>query len=148
MREFAWFFLLLVTASPLFAAGGVHAVYAGGSVASLNPGTSGALDFTSTIVLRFTAGGSTFDIPYRGIQSFEQSNEPAFHLGVAPAIAVGLVAPRRRSHFLRIDFNDSNGVAQVAVFRVSKSMHLYLIPLLEARAPHAQCVPFINCAPR
>ena len=77
------------------------------------------------------------EIPYAAIQSFEYSKEVTHHLGVLPAIAVGMFKMRRHGHFFRISYHDSNDVAQAVVFEVSKQMPRTLLAVLTTRAPQA-----------
>jgi hypothetical protein len=148
MRNLVRLLLLLSLGAPSFAAGDDPVIYAGGTVSPPKAGATCSLDLSSGAALRFTSSDGTLEIPYSTIESFEHSNEVAVHLGVAPAIAVGMVAARKRNHFVRITFKDSNQVAQVAVFQVPKAMPIFLMPMLEAGAPQAQCRPYTDCTPR
>jgi hypothetical protein len=70
----------------------------------------------------------------------------ARHLGVLPAIAVGLVKKRQRRHYFRISYRDENGVVQVVVFEVPKNMPRTLLPILQTRAPQGcKTAPFAVC---
>ena len=86
-------------------------------------------------------------IPYNAIESFKYSKEVTRHLGVMPAIAIGLMKMRRHSHFFRISYRDPNNVAQAAVFEVPKHMPRTLQAVLETRAPRT-CKPYLPCAGR
>jgi hypothetical protein len=61
-----------------------------------------------------------FSIAYDKIKKIEYHKEVAFHLGVAPAIVVGLIKKRERKHFFTITYTDEAGVRQAAVFEVAK----------------------------
>lgn len=141
MRKLIAVFLLLATASFLFAADDNNVTYTGGTAPQVKEGAAGRFDFSSATQLRFVSSGTVLEIPYTAIESFAHTREAAVHLGVAPAIAVGLVAARRHNHFVRIIWKDSNKVSQVAVFEVPKSVTTYLMPALQARSPHAQYSP-------
>src|ERR1700679_3331815 len=101
MRKVITCFLLLVTASFLFAADDNNVTYAGGTAPQVKEGTAGRFDFSSTTQLRFVSSGTVLEIPYAGIDSFAHTKEAAVHLGVPPAIAVALIAARRHNHFVR-----------------------------------------------
>jgi hypothetical protein len=148
MRKLITVFLLLATASFLFAADDNNVTYTGGTASQVKEGTAGRFDFSAAGHLQFISAGTVLAIPYNSIESFEHSKEAAVHLGVAPAIAVGLVAARRHNHFVRITYRDSNQLPQVAVFEVPKSMTAYLMPMLGARSPQAQCSPYQDCPAR
>ena len=65
--------------------------YAGGSIQSITPGAVGHLDLSSETMLLFAYSGGSLAVPYTAMEFYEYSQEVAHHLGVAPAIAVGLV---------------------------------------------------------
>ena len=126
-----------------------QAAYAGGSL-SVVQGTVGSLDTTSPTALIFRFGGlgassNEVDIEYKNIQNFRYTTEVAYHLGVLPAIAVGLLKSRERKHFLTIRFTDSTGVAQAAIFEVAKNDPPALLAILHARAPQVCSSPMLNC---
>ncbi|MGA9977142.1 MAG: hypothetical protein WBQ08_00700, partial [Candidatus Sulfotelmatobacter sp.] len=110
-------------------------------------GVVGRLNTTPETELIFEYSGNKLEIPYDGIQSFQSSEEVARHLGVIPAIIVALLKKRQRQHFFRIEYHDSNNVAQALVFEVPKHMPRILEAVLEARSPGARrpCRP---CAER
>lgn len=137
MRKFALALLFMVTALPAFAVEGSEVVFAGGSVPGLTAGAAGSLDLTrgAFVLLRFP--GQEVEIPYDRIRSYEHTQEVAVHLGVAPAIAVGLVKKRRKNHYLRITFADKADVAQVVVLEIPKTMPRVIMPLLAVRATGA-----------
>jgi hypothetical protein len=118
--------------------------YAGGTVPSLTLGTTGRLVTTQAISLVFEHSGGSVTIPYDKIQSFEYSREVARHLGVLPAIAVGLIKRRQSRHFVRITYFGEGGLPQVAVFEVPKQMPQVLLAVLRTKAP--QGCPVKNSA--
>lgn len=116
-------------------------MYVGGTVAALNAGISGKLDTSSPTVLNFDSSKGKLAIPFESIDSYEYSQQVAHHLGVLPAIAVGLVKKRQHRHFFRIVWHDENKTQQVATFEVSKEMPRTLLAILQARAPQG-CKPW------
>jgi len=85
-------------------------------------------------------------IPYAQIDSFEYSQPVARHLGVLPAIAVGLAKKRQHRHFFQIRYRGDNDVMEVAVLEVPKQMPLTLLPVLRARSPQAcRVIPVGKC---
>ncbi|HUJ82233.1 MAG TPA: hypothetical protein VLW83_10130, partial [Candidatus Acidoferrales bacterium] len=98
------------------------------------------LDTTSETTLSFEYAGNKLLIPYAKIDSFDYSQQVARHLGVLPAIAVGLVRKRQRRHFIQISYRDESNVSRVAVFEVSKQMPRTLLAILRNRAPQG-CTP-------
>ena len=115
-------------------------MYAGGTVAGLKQGSIGKLDTSSPDSLTFESAGQTIAIPYAKIDSYEYSRPVARHLGVLPAIAVGMVKKRQRRHFFRISYRDDAGDLRVALFEVPKQMPPMLLAVLGAKAP-GRCSP-------
>jgi hypothetical protein len=134
MKRFPQFCLLLFLSLSAYALDGGHARYVGGTVAGVTAGVIGRLDTTSDAALVFLQAGNRLAIPYASIESYEYSKEVTRHLGILPAIAIGLVKMRRHSHFFRISYRDGNA-SQVVVFEVPKQMPQTLQAILQARAP-------------
>lgn len=137
MKRSITFCLLLAFALPLAAVEGDEAMYLGGTVLSVRAGAVGHLDTTSEKALIFEYSGEKLLIPYADIQSFEYSKEVTVHLGVMPAIAVGLLKMRRHSHYFRISYSGGDAVSQVVVFEIPKQMPRTLQAVLQARAPQS-----------
>lgn len=110
--------------------------YVGGTIPVLKEGVVGHLDTTSAAAMRFEYAGSVLEIPYGSIESFDYSREVTHHLGVLPAIAVGLSKSRKHQHFFRISFSDGGSAKQVAIFEVPKQMPPTLLAILRTRAPN------------
>jgi hypothetical protein len=140
MKKFVALCLLLIVSLPALAVEDGQVMYVGGTAPGVNAETIGRLDTTSGTALIFETSGNKLEIPYDAIQSFDYSKEVAHHLGVLPAIGIGLVKMRQHRHFFRISYHDSNGVAQAAVFEVPKHMPRTLQAVLETRAPQS-CKP-------
>ena len=140
MKKLMTFCLLFALALPMAAVEDDQVMYAGGTAPALRVGVVGRLDTTSEQSLAFESSGPKLLIPYADIQSFEYSTEVTRHLGVLPAIGVGLVKMRRHRHYFRISYRGADNVSQVAVFEVPKQMPRTLRAVLEARAPKG-CKP-------
>ena len=132
--------LLLAIPFVAFAVESGHVRYVGGSAANMKDDTLGKLDTTSKDEIAFVYSGGKLTIPFGSLESYESSDRIARHLGVVPAIAVGLVRRRQRRHFFEFHYRDENRVAQVAIFEVPKDMPQTLLGILQARAPSA-CKP-------
>jgi hypothetical protein len=133
-RIFALFFLLVMSLSASALTDG-QVMYAGGTVPGLGVNTIGRLDTASDTALTFESVGSKLAIPYSAIESFEYSQEVTRHLGVLPAIAVGLVKQCQPRHFFRITYHDQAHVSQTAISEVPKTMPRTLQAVLNARGP-------------
>jgi hypothetical protein len=138
-RSLGWFVLLLMPLATSAVEGG-QVMYVGGTVQTLTGGVSGRLDASSQRVLNFEYSGGKLAIPFEMIDSYEYSQRVARHLGVLPAIAVGLVKRRQRRHFFRISYHDDSKTSQVVIFEVSKEMPRTLLAILQERAPQG-CKP-------
>ena len=147
MKKLMIFCLLLALALPIAAVEDDQVMYAGGTAPVLRVGLVGRLDTTSEQSLTFKSSGTELQIPYADIQSFEYSKEVTRHLGVLPAIGVGLVKMRRHRHYFRISYRGTDNVSQVAVFEVPKHMPRTLRAVLQARAPQG-CKPCAHGAGR
>jgi phosphatidylglycerophosphate synthase len=132
---------ILLGAAPAFAVGAGEVAYTGGTSASIPNGTIGKLDVAGAERLVFrtasTASVGEIDIPYSTITNFQYSTEVAHHIGVLPAIAVGMVKKRERKHFFTISYSDSSNGVQVAIFEVPKGEPPALLAILRARAAQA-----------
>jgi hypothetical protein len=123
-----------------------QAVYIGGS-AAVAPDTVGTVDTTSPTALVFNfkePDGATAQIAidYTHIRNICATNEVTHHLGVAPAIAVGLLAVRQRRYFLTITWTDDAGVAQAVEIEVAKREQQPLATVIRARMlQHCQQAP-------
>ena len=127
---------LTFLALPVLAVDGRHVKYVGGTLAGVNIGSVGRIETTEATALTLEYSGNKVRIPYASIESSEQSTEVARHLGVLPAIVVGLLKARQRRHFVRISYGDPSGnqVTQVLILEVPKTMARTLKAVLEARS--------------
>jgi hypothetical protein len=139
MKRHLALLLLLTFVLPAAALENDQVMYAGGTIPNVKPGAIGRLDTTLEVALFFEHSGGKLPIPYADIQSFAYDKEVTRHLGVLPAIAVGLLKMRQHSHFFRISYRDDKG-GQVAIFEVSKQMPRVLQAVLASRSPTA-CKP-------
>ena len=136
MKRFPQFCFLLLLSLSAFALDEGHARYVGGTVQSVPAGVVGRLDTTSATSLIFEQAGNKVEIPYASIESYEYSKDVTRHLGVLPAIAVGLVKMRRHSHYFSISYRtETGGPAPIVVLEVPKDMPRTLRAILDTRAP-------------
>jgi hypothetical protein len=137
MKKILTGILLLVIGLPLFAVENGQVQYVGGTVPALAVNAVGKLDLTSQTVMQFESSKGKFSVPYASIDSYEYTQELTHHLGVLPAIGVGLTRTRKHRHYFRIVYQGENNVSQIVVIEVSKHMPPVLQAVLKARAPHA-----------
>ena len=129
--------LVLAVSLPMIAQDEQTVVFAGGTVSNLKSETSGHFEFSDPAALAFVYSSGKLSIPFQKIDSYEYSQQVVHHLGVLPAIAVGLVKARKKSHLLRITYQDQSNAPQIALFRIPKHMPNTLLPVLQARVPQA-----------
>jgi hypothetical protein len=139
--------MFLALCIPAAAIGDGEVMYVSGTAPSLPANTIGRLDLTQPESLVFEHSGVKFTIPYAAVESFEYSRQVTRHLGVLPAIAIGLIKQRRHRHFFRISYRDENKVPQVVIFEVPKQMPATFQAVLATRAPQS-CKPFLRCGQR
>ncbi len=136
MPRFLCCFLLLLPSLPAFAATpGPDVVYVGGTIATPVTSTSGVLDLSSQDALLFKTSAGNITVPWTSIQSWTSYSQTTHHIGVLPAIAVGLVRKRQRSHFLRIAWKDERKSDQGVLFEIPKQMPAVVETALNVRAP-------------
>ena len=141
--------LTILMASPALALEPNQAVYIGGS-ATIAAGTLGTLDTTSPTKLMFRYNKpdgipGQVSIPYATIKSASTRNEVTHHLGVAPAIAVGLLAARQRRYFLTLAWTDEEGFSQAAQIEISKRDQDPLLAVIHARMPTPCPRALVSC---
>ncbi|HEY4356278.1 MAG TPA: hypothetical protein VGN16_11060 [Acidobacteriaceae bacterium] len=95
----------------------------------------GTFDLTQPDALVWRSEGHTITMPYKTMMSFAYSNQIARHLGVLPAIAVGVVRKRERKHLFMFSWKDDSGVPQVLEVEVAKTAPRGLLEVLRVRAP-------------
>lgn len=130
-------FLMGVMSLSALGQSGQTVTYLGGTVPNVKSETVGRLDVSDPASTAFVYPGGKLTIGFSTIESYEYSHQVVHHLGVLPAIAVGLVKARKKSHLFRITYRDADNVSQVAVFRIPKQFPSTLLPVFAARAPHA-----------
>jgi hypothetical protein len=139
MRKILLMGLVLMTAAASLAVTRDEVAYLGGTSSVMKAGDVGTLDTANATDLVFSTLNGRLAMPYESLQRVEYRNEVAYHLGVAPAIVVGLLKKRERRHMFTLTYSDKDGVKQVASFEVSKDSAPTLLTVLGARAPKA-CV--------
>jgi len=120
------------SAWPIF---GQQVAYLGGTTPNVKSDEVGSLDTTQREALVFVSGNDRIAIPYDRISSIEYRRDVAIHLGVAPAIAIGILKRRERKHTFSFAYTDNEGTREAAIFEVSKEMPATLISILKAKAP-------------
>jgi hypothetical protein len=147
--------LSMLTAKPALAVDGSQVQLRSVTVPGHPIDAIGVFDITTPDNIIFRAPGAPdLAIPYASIIEFSTRNEVKFHIGVAPAIAVGIVKKRKKQHFLSLSYRDATQTVQVVTFEISKQAPPMLTSLLQAKARTAcerreagACIPVVP-APR
>jgi hypothetical protein len=134
MKRFWICFWLLLLSCRTFAIEKGDVEYIGGTAPGLSDGTIGKFDTTGDTALVFESDGKKISISYASIDSHEYSKVVARHLGVLPAIVVGLLKARQHRHHIRISYRDSTDTSQVVVFEIPKDRVQTLQAILDARS--------------
>jgi hypothetical protein len=140
MRPLVLTVLSCANGAPAFAQQAQDATYVRGTVKTLREGAVGSVDKGSPAALEFQSGSEKFSIPYTRVTAFRYHEESQFHLGVLPAIAVGLFTYWAKRHFVTITWNGENGVSEVVTLEAPKSTVQGFVELMRARASIA-CKP-------
>lgn len=138
MRKVLCCFLMSVFTVAAQAASGSGVVYVGGTISTPVAGSSGTLDYSSPDQLQFRSPAGTVSIPWQKIDSWSCSSATAHHIGVLPAIAVGLVRKRQRIHYFSVKWQTDSGIEQAVLLEVPKDLPRTLHVVMSARAPGRQ----------
>ncbi|HXR40110.1 MAG TPA: hypothetical protein VN776_13515 [Terracidiphilus sp.] len=131
---------------PAFAVEGKEAAYVAGTGQTVKEGTVGVLNTSSATALVFESSGGQISIPYARVVSYQYRQEVKVHLGVLPAIAVGLVKRRAKRHFVTITWKGDGDQREVVTLEVSKTEPEILLGLLRALAPEpCRAKPGLPC---
>jgi hypothetical protein len=137
MKSIVVLVAMLLAGGALFAQETQQVVYVRGTAHAIKEGAAGTVDKSSPSALQFHSGQESFSIPYASITSFRFHQESQYHLGVLPAIALGLFAPWAKRHFVTITWTGENGVPDVVTLESSKSITDGLLEVMRARASEA-----------
>jgi hypothetical protein len=137
---------LLIAVASAQALEGNDARYVSGTATTIRPDAIGRVDLGLEQSLIFESSQGKLVIPYAAIRSFEYRPEVTHHLGVLPAIAVGLLKARQQRHLFRISYTDDHGANQSVILEVPKHMAVPLQMILTSRVPKTCRASF--CFPR
>ena len=110
-----------------------RADYIGGTVATLNPGQSGALDLTEAHFLAFYTKNGQIRVPYNQIELLEYGQKVDRRLLLAIALSPMFLLSKQHKHFLTVGYKDEDGNHQAMLFRVDKNAIRSALVSLEAR---------------
>lgn len=127
--------LVLLVLSPLLQAGdtGSRVLYVGGTVAGMPNKSDARIDTSRADDLRLTIQKHPFVIPYKDVNALEYGLRVSRHYAEAVLISPIFLLAKRKTHFLTIEYTDSDGQEQAVVLRVEKADIRPLLVSLEAR---------------
>lgn len=126
--------LIALVAAPLLAGVGSHdAMYVGGTVTTIKPGTEGKVSTDDEKVYVFTYKGGSLSIPYDRVEALEYGQKAGRRVGLAIAISPWLLLSKKRKHFLTVSYKNEEDKDQAVVLELGKDIVRVEIASLEAR---------------
>ena len=135
---FRGYIALLSGTALLFAAlageTGVKAEFIGGTLPGVAPRSTARLELTDPERLRFSAGKTEVEIPYRRIDTIEYGQHVSRRYAEAILLSPIFLLSKSRKHFVTIGYEDVSGQHQALVFRVEKGDIRGVLASLETRS--------------
>jgi hypothetical protein len=126
--------VLLTTVPATAGEPGLRTQFIGGTLPGVHSRSTARLDLTQTESLRFRAGNTELNIPYRRIGTLEYGQNVSRRIALAVLISPLLLLSKSRQHFVTIGYEDAEGQRQALVFRVGKGDIRTVMAGLEARS--------------
>lgn len=125
----------MLVLSPLLQAGddGTRAQYVGGTVPGVQSKSDVRIDLEQADAMTFSTGKSSFQIPYRDVNTLEYGMRVSRRYVEAVLISPLFLVAKKKSHFLTIGYTDKDGMQQAIVLQVGKDEIRPLLVSLEAR---------------
>ena len=125
--------VLLIPLVATAAEPGLKTEFIGGTLPGVHSRSTARLDLTQAESLRFSAGKTELNIPYRRIGTLEYGQSVSRRYAEAVLISPLLLLSKSRKHFVTIGYEDADGQRQALVFRVDKGDIRTVMAGLEAR---------------
>lgn len=109
------------------------AVYVGGTVSAIPRKSGLRIDVTAPDALSLRLAHSALSVPYRDINTLEYGLRVSRRYMEAVLISPMFLLAKRRTHFLTIGYEDSDGHQQAIILEVGKDAIRPLLVSLEAR---------------
>jgi hypothetical protein len=110
-----------------------HAEYAGGTLRTIEEGTSGVIELADDQYFAFYSKKTQLRVPYSRIDLLEYGQQVNRRLAMAIVISPLFLMSKSRKHFLTVGYKDEEGRQQALVFRVDKNRVRATLVSLEAR---------------
>ena len=125
---------LAVSLAPLPGAEpGSKAHYVGGTVSAIRQKSALIVDVTGSDTLSLRLGRQAVSVPYRDINTLEYGMRVNRRYLEAVLISPLFLVAKKRTHFLTIGYEDSEGKQQAVILEVNKDAIRPLLVSLEAR---------------
>jgi hypothetical protein len=108
-------------------------LYVGGTVAGMPHNSDARIDLSQDDVIRLTIHNHPYLIPCRDVNALEYGLRVSRHYAEAVLISPIFLLEKKKTHFLTIEYTDSDAKEQAVVLRVSKEAIRPLLVSLEAR---------------
>jgi hypothetical protein len=125
--------LSLVVSSFLWAGGGGHAEYVGGTISQIPDGCSGKVSAVDEQYFVFYSKKASWRVPYDKINLLEYGQKVDRRYVAAALLSPLFLLAKKRSHFLTVGYADDENRQQAMVFRVGKDDIRMMLVSLEAR---------------
>lgn len=129
------YLLVLLVLSPLLQAGdiGSRVLYVGGTIPGVHNRSSVRIDLQQDDAIRLSAGSSSFQVPYKNVNTLEYGLRVSRRYVEAVLISPLFLVAKKKTHFLTIGYTDPEGNQQAIVLQVGKEEIRPLLVSLEAR---------------
>lgn len=127
--------LSLLLSIPLAAVDARKAEYAGGTLTMVKEGASGTLDLTDETAFVFDAKKKgRVSIAYASMTGLEYGQNASRRVAMAILISPWALFSKKRRHYLTIEYTDTDGKPQAAVFELGKSITRTTLAVVATRS--------------
>ena len=126
--------IAILSAATLLAVEGKKAQYIGGTVSAIPEKAEGLFNTNLEDNIVFTHKKGFWEVPYSQITGLEYGQKAGRRVGVAIMVSPFALLSKKRNHFLSINFTDSEGKMQAAVFEIGKDIVRTTLTILETRS--------------
>ena len=126
--------LLFVLELPLFAGlDSDKAMYVGGTVTTIPQKAEGILYTNDPTVASFAWKDGHWSVPYSAITTIDYGQHAGRRVGMAIFVSPVTLLSKKRRHYLTLEYTDTTGVKQAAIFELGKDAIRTTLKILETR---------------
>jgi hypothetical protein len=134
--------LLLLESSAFAGIPKKSSMYVGGTVSAIPLKTTAPLNVDGESAAVFAWKGGTWSVPYTSVTALSYGQHSGRRVGATVALgvttlgigALPMLFSKKRRHYLTIEFTDSDGKPQAAIFEVGKEAVRSTLKVLEVRS--------------